>query len=75
MYPEIQAIFRELFDNPNLVVGPETTAADVEGWDSLAHAELIRRVEKHFGVKFKLRQVLNFANVGDMVRCIEQMKS
>ncbi len=75
MYQELQTIFRNLFDDPNLVIGPETTAADVDGWDSLSHAELIRRVEKHFGVKFSFKQVSKFANVGDMARCIEEMKS
>jgi acyl carrier protein len=74
VYPELQTIFRDLFNDPNIVVGPQTTAADVDGWDSLSHVELIRRIEKHFGVKFSLKQASKFANVGDMVRCIEEMK-
>jgi acyl carrier protein len=53
----------------NLTLG--TRAADVDGWDSLTHMILIEKVEKHFAIKFQLKEVMKFKIVGDMVDCIK----
>ena len=53
------------------MINSETTADDVDEWDSLNHTVMIVEVEKHFTVKFKLKELLGFKNVGDMCRCIK----
>ncbi|MYM97999.1 acyl carrier protein [Duganella vulcania] len=63
---ELTPIFRSIFENDTLVVTPELTAKDVDGWDSLTHMSLIVAVEEHFKIKFKLRDVVKFRNLGDM---------
>ena len=55
----------------DLVLTPETTAKDVPGWDSLTHMIIIDSIEKHFKVKFKLNEIMNFKNVGDTIVCIQ----
>ena len=45
---------------------PATTAADVEGWDSLAHINLVVAIEKKYKVKFALGELQELKNVGDM---------
>lgn len=67
---ELTPIFRSIFENETLVVTPELTAKDVEGWDSLTHMSLIVAVEEHFKIKFKLRDVVKFRNLGDMCRSV-----
>lgn len=43
-----------------------TIAAEVPGWDSLSHINIISAVEKHFGVRFKGAEVLRLKRVGDL---------
>ncbi len=66
----IQGIFRELFGEPGLLVGPETTAAMVPGWDSFRHIELVLAVQEHFGVALRTREVDGLRNVGEMVALV-----
>ncbi|NNL66449.1 MAG: acyl carrier protein [Myxococcales bacterium] len=65
-------IFREVFDDAAIEVRPDMTADDVDGWDSLTHIQLVTAVEEHFGVKFKLREIMKFNDVGDMCDSIEK---
>ncbi len=67
---ELQEIFREQFDDEDIILHDATTANDIEDWDSLAHMELISRVEAHFSIHFSLGEINNFANVGEMCDCI-----
>ena len=55
----------------DLVLTPETTAKDVPGWDSLTHMIIIDSIERHFKVKFKLNEIMNFKNVGDTITCLQ----
>ncbi|MDH7568781.1 MAG: acyl carrier protein [Armatimonadota bacterium] len=68
---KLNAIFRRVFDDDEIEIRPEMTAADVDGWDSLSHVNLILSIEKGFGIKFSQKEVLGFRNVGDLLRCID----
>lgn len=57
-----------LLDELTLTI--ETVAKDVEGWDSISYIEIISDIEKHFKVKFKLFELEEFLNIGDIVDCI-----
>lgn len=68
---KLTTVFCQVFDDENLVLTEEMTSDDVEKWDSLTHMQLITGVEKEFGIKFKLREILGWNNVGEMIRSIE----
>jgi len=68
---KLNEIFQEVFDDNDIKVGPETTANDVDGWDSLSHVNLIVTVEARFNIKFSHKELLTFKNVGEMLKCIE----
>lgn len=68
---KLNEIFREVFDDSDIVVVPETTANDVDGWDSLSHVNLIVTIEARFNIKFSHKELLTFKNVGEMLKCIE----
>jgi acyl carrier protein len=68
---KLNGIFRTVFDNDDIHLRPEMIAADVDGWDSLSHVNLILAVEKGFGIRFTQRELLTFRNVGELLQGIE----
>jgi acyl carrier protein len=66
-----QAIFRDVLDDPKLVLSDKTTASDVEGWDSLNHVTLVMTIEEHFKVRFVTWEVMGWKTVGEMLDCLE----
>jgi acyl carrier protein len=50
-----------------LVLTATTTAADVEGWDSLANVQIIVAIEKRFGIRFRTGEIASIKNVGELV--------
>ena len=71
---QVQDVFREELEVDDLVLTDETTADDVEEWDSLSHVQLVVALEKSFGIKFTSREILSWDNVGDLIDCIEKKK-
>ena len=66
-------VFRDVFDDESIVLTDETTAADIEDWDSLAHITLITSVEEEFNCKFSMKDVLGLKNVGEMIDLLERV--
>lgn len=67
---KIQKIFRDNFDDPMLVVKNDTSAMDIEEWDSFEQINLVVAMEAEFKIKFNLIEVEELKNVGDMVDLI-----
>lgn len=65
-------IFRDILENDDIHLTSETTADDIEEWDSLTHIQLIVAVEKHYGIKFSAAEINSFQNVGDLCSTIEK---
>ena len=71
VYAKLNVIFRDLFDDESIVVTPQTTANDIEDWDSLEHITLIATVERTFKMKFKMGEISSMKNVGQMANIIQ----
>lgn len=67
---KVQDIFQDVLDNEDIELTYETTAEDIEEWDSLSHIQLIVAIEKRFKIKFTSREILSWKNVGEMIDCI-----
>jgi acyl carrier protein len=64
---ELQDIFRDVMDNPTLVLTPESNASNVPDWDSLTHVNLMTAIANHYKIKFKLSELQDLKNVGDLL--------
>jgi acyl carrier protein len=71
IYTQLTEIFRDLFDDDSIVLTPETTAADIPGWDSFNHINLIVATEAKFKIKFKTAEIESLRNVGHFVQVIQ----
>ena len=70
--PRLNSVFRDIFGDDSISVSANTTSADIEYWDSLAHITLMDAVENEFGLRFKMREVSSMKNVGDMINLIAE---
>lgn len=66
VYERLNKVFRDVFDDNDIIVTNSTTAKDVDGWDSLMHITLISEVEDEFDIHFEMRDVTKMKNVGEM---------
>ena len=66
----VQEVFRDVLDDEEIVLTDQTTADDVDDWDSLSHIQLIVAVEKAFHIKFTSKEILSWKNVGELVDSI-----
>ena len=64
---ELQEVFRRVFDDDELVITESTSAADIDGWDSMAHINLIIAIEKQFKIKFAAGEIATLARRGQTV--------
>ena len=67
IYDKLNEVFQDVFDDEDITVNDSTVAADVDGWDSLEHINLIVAVERCFGIKFTMGETTGLKNVGEMV--------
>ena len=72
IFERVTNVFRDVFDDEELAITDETTAADIEDWDSLTHITLISAIEDEFGYKFGMKEVLQLKNVGEMITLLEK---
>lgn len=70
--PEIQQklteTFREVFDDDSIVLRPDLTAKDIDGWDSLTHVRLMLSIERTLGIRFSSLEITGLKTVGDLMR-------
>lgn len=72
IYVRLSEVFRDVFDDEGIVVGPTTCADDIEDWDSLAQITLVLAIEEEFGMRFDMSEIVGLANVGEMVEVIKE---
>ena len=69
----LHPIFRDVFDDDELVIETKTTANDIDGWDSLTHIRLVISIEKAFDIRFTAAEISDLENVGEMVELIVRL--
>jgi len=69
---QLTKVFREVFRDDSITLNDQTTADQVEGWDSMSHINLIIAIEIAFGIEFTNEEIRSFNNVGEMQQCINE---
>ncbi|MEH6450102.1 MAG: acyl carrier protein [Oleispira sp.] len=70
-----QEIFRDIFDEDDMLIQDSTNSDDIEEWDSLNHINLVTSIEKEFNIRFALGELVSLKNVGEMLNLIiEKLK-
>jgi len=72
LLPELQEIFRSVFDRDDLVITRESSASNVDDWDSLTHINLVLAIERKYKIKFALGELKELENVGDLLDLIHR---
>lgn len=72
IFEKLTEIFRDVMDNDEIVLEENTTAEDIEEWDSLTHVQLIEKIEAVLGVKFSAKEMMSWDEVGELVDSIEE---
>ncbi len=71
IYDRLNTLFRDFFDDEDIEIDADTTADDIDDWDSLNHITLMSAVEQEFGVRFTMGEVSGMKNVGEMADIIK----
>ena len=66
IFERVQEIFRDVFDEDDLIISDGTNSDEIEDWDSLNHINLICAVEQEFKIKFALGELESLKDVGEM---------
>ncbi len=72
IYFGLNRIFQTLFRNSRLVLAPDMSSEDIDGWDSLKHVMILIAIEEHFRVHFNTQEIDKLKSVGDLATCIER---
>lgn len=72
---KLQEIFCDILDNNDIVLEYETTAEDIEEWDSLTHIQIIKAAEDIFSIKFTAYEITSWIDIEELVDCIAKKLS
>ena len=72
VYEQLNEVFRDVFDDDSIELSDEMTSADVEGWDSVEHFNLISEIESALGMRFKMKEVSGMKNVGELAEIVAE---
>ena len=74
IFNQIVTIAKQVFNHDGEIT-ENTTSADIKAWDSMNQVRFLAEVEKHFSIKFKIKDMLAFSSIGDIAHCVERMVS
>jgi acyl carrier protein len=68
-------VFRDVFDNSDLEISPDTVIKDIQGWDSLVHVTLMAAVQDEFGIRYSIDDIVKMKTAGDILDFIDGRRS
>jgi acyl carrier protein len=74
IYQQLTEVFHDVFEDPNIVLKPETSAADIPEWTSFMHVNLIVATEMKFEIKCSTAEIERLKKVGELVALIRSKR-
>lgn len=72
IYDALNQVFRQVLEDDTIVLTKDTTAEDVDGWDSMNHIFIVAELEKRFGLKFRAAEMEELKNVGELASLLRE---
>lgn len=72
IYPTIHAVVSEVLGRDGLDLRPETSAEEIEGWDSLSHIQIVVGLERAFAIRFNAAELIDYQNIGSLADGIQR---
>jgi acyl carrier protein len=72
IFDGVKDIFRDIFDDVDLIIHDSTNSDEIEDWDSLNHINLVSAIEKEFNIRFALGELQTLKDVGAMIDLMEE---
>jgi acyl carrier protein len=69
---QIESVVADVLGLDKVTLSPDTTAESVEGWDSLAHIQIVVGLERAFGIRFNAAELIDYQNVGALADGIQR---
>jgi acyl carrier protein len=66
----VEGVFRDVFEEPDMLLTSETSREQLPEWDSVAQVKLILALEETFGVEFSTEEVAAIHTVGGFVEAL-----
>jgi acyl carrier protein len=70
-FNELQIVIGDFFNVTPEAITSETTANEIEDWDSFSHMELMSKIETHFNIKIPFTDIMEFNRIGDIVTYLD----
>lgn len=71
MLETIQTVMRDVFGDDSIVITKDTTADDIDEWDSMNNVRLIVALEQELNIRLPLKEINGLKSVGDLQRLLE----
>lgn len=68
---QLNEIFIDILDNDQIVLTTETSAIDIDDWDSLNHIQIVVAIEKKFRIRMNAGEIQSWKNIGEMMESIK----
>lgn len=76
VFTKLTEVFRDVFDNDNIVLKEDTVSSDIQDWDSLEFINIVVSVMETFKIKFSIEDLKKLDNIGQLVTLIlDRIKS
>lgn len=74
MIQELNKIFQDTFNDDSINLDFDTSADDIEEWDSISHVQLVFAIETRFDVKFSNQEILSLIDIKSILDLVSQKK-
>lgn len=68
---QLTPIAQDVFDNPELMLTDDLSSANVDTWTSMAFMQFLTAIERHFGFKYKIMEILPLHDMGAVIESIQ----